>query len=107
MTGEVKDGWGEYAHTILSKLEELHADNKETKKAIDEIKLAIVKLEINKEEVNNIREWKKDVSNVWSPSHMEEAYKEIYSQKNKWTMAYGVIAAINVAWVVVMTLLKR
>ncbi len=48
-----KANWGEYAHTILSKLEELHKDNKQTQRDIAEIKLAIVKLELNKEEVTS------------------------------------------------------
>jgi hypothetical protein len=104
---KIKDGWSQYAHTILSKLEELHADNKETKKAIDEIRLAIVKLEINKEEVTTLREWKKEVVDIWSPIHMEAAQKEVYIQKGKWTMVYGIMIAINVGWIVVMALLKK
>jgi len=98
----VKNGWSEYAHTILNKLEELHADNKETKKAIDEIKLAIVKLEINKEEVVSLKEWKNQVADVWSPSHMATAQKEIYAQKAKWAVGYGVFIAAQVIWALIL-----
>jgi hypothetical protein len=101
-----KDGWSEYASSILEKLKELHADNKETKRSIDELKLAVEKLKINADEVDNLREWKKDVCEVWSATNMEEAQKEIYIQKGKWSTVYGVILAIQVAWVLIIAYVK-
>ena len=102
-----KDGWSEYANSILEKLKELHADNKETKKSIDELKLAVEKLKISSEEVDNLREWKRDVCEVWSASNMEEAQKEIYIQKGKWATVYGVILAVQVAWVLIIAYLNK
>ena len=102
-----KDGWSEYANSILEKLKELHADNKETKKSIDELKLAVEKLKISSEEVDNLREWKRDVCEVWSASNMEEAQKEIYIQKGKWSTVYGVILAVQVAWVLIIAYLNK
>ncbi len=102
-----KDGWSEYAHSILDKLKELHSDNKKTRESIDEIKIAIAKLEINSEEVKALREWKKDVSEIWSAKNMEEAQKEIYIQKGKWSVVYGVIIAINVAWILITAYWKN
>ena len=55
-----KDGWSEYAKSILDKLKELHIDNKETKRSLEELKLAVEKLKINAVEVDNLREWKRD-----------------------------------------------
>jgi hypothetical protein len=101
-----KDGWSEYAKSILDKLKELHIDNKETKRSLEELKLAVEKLKINADEVDNLREWKKDVSEVWSARNMEEAQKEIYVQKGKWSTVYGVILAINVAWVLLLAYLN-
>ena len=102
-----KDGWSEYAQSILEKLKELHSDNKETKKSIDELKLAVEKLKISSEEVDNLRDWKRDVSEIWSAKNMEEAQKEIYIQKGKWSTVYGVILAIQVAWVLVIAYLNK
>ena len=102
-----KDGWSEYASSILEKLKELHADNKETKRSIDELKIAVEKLKISSEEVDNLRDWKRDVSEVWSARNMEEAQKEIYIQKGKWSTVYGVILALQIVWVVVVAYLNK
>ena len=91
---------------ILEKLKELHIDNKKMREAIDEIKITIAKLEINSQETNALREWKKDVSDVWSASNMAEAQKQIYIQKGKWSTVYGVILAIQVAWLLVLANVK-
>ena len=90
-----KDGW---SNLILEKLRQLHECNKETRKSIDELKFAVEKLKINGEEVKALKEWKRKVSEVWSASNMDEAQKEIYLQKQKWSTVYGVIIAIQVLW---------
>lgn len=105
-TPKIQNGWSEYAHTILSKIEELHKDNKQTQKDIAEIKLAIVKLEINKDEVNSLREWKKEVCEVWSTKNMDSAHREIYIQKGKWSTVWGVMIAVNIIWGIVLAYLK-
>lgn len=104
--GTVKSGWSEYANVILDKLKELHSDHKETKKAIDELKLSVEKLKINHEEIKQLREWKKEVSEVWSASNMNDAHNEIYAQKAKWSIVYGVIIAVNVLWAVIIAVVK-
>jgi len=97
-----KDGWSEFANSVLQKLKDLHECNKETRKSIDELKFAVEKLKINGEEVKALKEWKKKVSEVWSASNMEDAQKEIYLQKQKWATVYGIIVAIQVLWAVVI-----
>ena len=57
-------------------------------------------------EVKEIKDWKKEVLDVWSPVNMKEAEKEVYIQKGKWSIVYGVIVAINVVWIVVVAALK-
>ena len=97
-----KDGWSEYATSILEKLRQLHECNKETRKSLDELKFAVEKLKINGEEVKVLKEWKKEVSEVWSASNMDDAQKEIYLQKQEWATVYGVIVAIQVLWAAII-----
>lgn len=97
-----KDGWSVLSSSILQKLKDLHECNKETKSSIDELKFAVEKLKMNGEEVKALKEWKRKVSEVWSASNMEEAQKEIYVQKQKWSTVYGIIIAIQVLWAVVI-----
>lgn len=97
-----KNGWSEFASSILQKLKDLHECNKETRKSIDELKMSVEKLKINGEEVKALKEWKKQVSEVWSASNMDDAQKEIYLQKQKWATVYGIIVAIQVLWAVVI-----
>ena len=98
-----KDKWSDL---ILEKLKQLHECNKETRKSIDEIKFAVEKLKINGEEIKSLKEWKKQVSEIWSASNMEEAQKEIYIQKQKWSTVYGIIIAIQVAWGLIVAYLN-
>jgi|TARA_R100000084_G_scaffold44641_1_gene18362 hypothetical protein len=100
------DGWSEYANSILEKLKQLHECNKETRKSLDELKFAVEKLKINGEEVKALRQWKKEVSEVWSASNMEDAQKEIYLQKQKWATVYGIIIAIQVLWAVIIAFIN-
>ena len=98
-----KDGW---SNLILEKLRQLHDCNKETRKSIDELKFAVEKLKINGEEVKALKEWKKEVSEIWSASNMDEAQKEIYIQKQKWSTVYSIIIAIQVVWGVIVAYLN-
>lgn len=99
---KVKDGWSEFSSSILQKLKDLHECNQETKKSIDSLKLSVEMLKMAEEEVRSLKQWKRDVSEVWSATNMEDAQKEIYIQKQKWSTVYGIIIAIQVLWAVVI-----
>jgi phage/plasmid-associated DNA primase len=46
-------------------------------------------------DVKEIKSWKKEVTDVWSPKNMELAEKEIYDQKNRWSKAIGILIAVE------------
>jgi hypothetical protein len=103
---DLRGGWAEYAQSILAKLKELHLEHKETKSSLDQLKMSIARLEHNQKELEDFKKWKEEVTNVWSASHMLEAQKEIYVQKGKWSVVYGVIIAVNIIWGVVLAAFK-
>jgi len=104
---DIKNGWSEFAQSVLDKLKELHDCNKETRKSVEELKFSVEKLKASNEDLKILKEWKKDVSEVWSASNMDEAQKEIYIQKGKWSTVYGIIIAIQVIWVVIVAYLNQ
>jgi len=95
-----------YAKLVFDKLKDLHSDNSELSKKVDAIQISLTKLESSKEDTESLKKYVAAVNEVWSPTQMKEAKDEIYEQKGKWSIVYGVILAINVAWIVVMALLR-
>lgn len=98
MSTEIKNNWGEYSQLVLSKLEELHNDNKEIKKSIELVNERITKLESSQKDLKNLEIWKDQVTETWSPRQMKEAKDEVYKQKEKWTGAWFVFVTIQVLW---------
>lgn len=96
------EGWAQYAHALLTRMEELHKDNKEIRNSIDEIKLAITRLEINGRDTKNLTKWKEDVTEVWSVTQMKEVKDEVYDQKTKWMVGYGVFIAAQIIWAIIL-----
>lgn len=78
---------------------EMNANFKEINNTLSDFKTTI-------KEVKEIKDWKKEVYDVWSPTNMSKAEKEIYIQKGKWSVVYGVIIATQVLWAIIITLLK-
>ncbi len=107
MAGENK---GLNAELVLSKLNDLKRSQenivKEMTSNFKEINNTLSDFKTTMKEVKEIKDWKKEVSDVWSPINMKDAEKEIYIQKGKWSIVYGVIVAINVIWIVVVSALK-
>jgi arginine deiminase len=105
----------EYHDLILNLLEENSNEVKQLKKDINK-ELSDLRADVNKqcieikEEIHDLksakhlikehREWKKEVTDVWSPPQMKESKDEIYLQKNKWMVGYGVFVAVQVAWII-------
>ena len=57
---------------------------------------------LHRNDIMDSKEWKAKVIEVWSTSQMKEAKDEIYEQKTKWTISYGVFIAAQIIWVVIL-----
>ena len=73
---------------------------KEQGKDISDIKEDIAELKAAKHVIKEHKEWKRDVTDVWSPPQMKESKNEIYTQKGKWSIGYGVFVTVQVLWVI-------
>ena len=73
---------------------------KEQGKDISDIKEDIAELKTAKHVIKEHKEWKREVTDVWSPPQMKESKDEVYSQKSKWSIGYGVFVTVQVLWVI-------
>lgn len=98
------NGWTEYGRLVLNKLEEQDTLLKEMRKDFDmkfkEINDTLNKFKSTEKDVEELKEWKAKVTEVWSTSQMKEAKDEIYEQKNKWLIVVGIGIAVQVLWAV-------
>lgn len=101
-----KSGWSEYGRLVLKELERLNNGQDELKRDLDEklqaINTKITEIKNTEKEVEDIKEWKKEVIDVWSVNQMKEAKDELYNQKNKWTKVLGAVIAINIIFMLFM-----
>lgn len=67
----------EYNELILDLL-------KDQGKDISEIKDDVAELKAARHIIKEHKEWKRDVTDVWSPPQMKEAKNEVYIQKGSW-----------------------
>lgn len=98
----LQNGWSEYGHLVLSKLEELQGEHKEIRKSLDLIHSRLTTLEASQEKIKSLETWRDSVTETWSAKQMKEAKDEIYDQKTKWTVGYGVFIAAQVIWAFIL-----
>jgi hypothetical protein len=83
----------EYNDLILDLLKEQGKDVSDIKEDIAELKTA-------RHVIKEHKEWKREVTDVWSPPQMKESKDEVYTQKGKWMIGYGVFLTVQVLWVI-------
>ena len=97
-----KNGWTEYSHLVLNKLDELHNDYKDIKRSLDVINERLTKLESSQKDTEELQQWQKNVTDAWSPTQMKEAKDELYKQKEKWTGAWFIFIGMQMAWAAIV-----
>jgi hypothetical protein len=97
---ESKDTWGEYSKLVLRELERLNESHEKMRTdfydKLDEMNLKLNDVKNIEKSLSANSAWIDKVSDVWSPSQMLEAKKEIYRQKNILNTAIGIIAFIQI-----------
>jgi hypothetical protein len=86
---------------------ELSDFKKELHEECGEIKQELSSLKAAKQILIDQKKWRDKVTDVWSPPQMKESKDEIYSQKTKWSVGYGVFIAVQAAWVLYTYLSKK
>ena len=89
----------EYNDLILDLLKEQGKDISDIKEDIAELKMA-------KHVIKEHKEWKREVTDVWSPKNMDSAHKEIYIQKAQWSKTIGILIGVELVVGVIIFFLK-
>ena len=109
-----KNGWSEYGRLVLKELERLNEGQDKLREDFDkqfrELNNKITQTTNNYEnasqDLNNLKEWKDKVTEVWSVSQMKQSKDEVYEQKNKWQRVVGIVIAVQIIFGVVIALTK-
>jgi chromosome segregation ATPase len=95
-----KNGWSEYGRLVLKELERLNDGQDKLKEEIDkkfqELNEKMTEFKNTEKEVDELKEWKEKVQEVWSSSQMKQAKDEIYKQKNQWAKVTGIIIVVQI-----------
>lgn len=95
-----QNGWSEYGRLVLNELQRLNEGQEAMKKDLDakftELNLKISEFNSLEREVNELKEWKKNVIEVWSVSQMKQSKDEIYKQKGYYQKVIGVIITVQI-----------
>lgn len=95
-----KNGWSEYGRLVLKELERLNDGQDKLKDEIDkkfqELNEKMSEFKNTEKEVDELKEWKEKVQEVWSASQMKSAMDEIYKQKNQWAKVAGIIIVVQI-----------
>ena len=90
----------EYNELILDLL-------KEQGKDISDIKEDVAELKTAKHVIKEHKDWKRDVTDVWSPPQMKEAKDEVYIQKGQWTKTIGILIGIELVVGVILFFVNK
>jgi|TARA_R100000908_G_scaffold64851_1_gene50302 DNA repair exonuclease SbcCD ATPase subunit len=95
-----KNGWSEYGRLVLKELERLNEGQDKLKDEIDkkfqELNEKMSEFKNTEKDVDEIKEWKENVQEVWSATQMKQAKAEIYKQKNQWAKVTGIIIVVQI-----------
>lgn len=94
---EHKNGWNEYSRLVLAELEKLNNSVEEISDDITELRQEITKIKSIKYDITDIKEWRKDLSEVVSPTQLKEVRKDVDKLKTFKTVS-------TTAWVIVQIL---
>ena len=103
---ENQNGWNEWSRHILKELERLNENYEGLRVMNEEIKVELSKASSVREEVLELKNWKKEVDEVSSPTQLKELVDEVRSLKTFKTMAITVWAVVQFLTAIAFGLIK-
>ncbi len=101
-----KNGWSEYGRLVLNELERLNDGQEKLRedfeKKLNEINERVSEFKSVEKDITEMKKWKENVTEVWSPSQMKQSKDEIYEQKNKWSKVVGIVLAIQIIFSLIL-----
>jgi septation ring formation regulator EzrA len=98
---ENKNGWNEYSRLVLAELENLNTKFQHLSEELTEARQDIIKngtqIKRVQDEIKELKEWRKDVSEIVSPTQLKEVRRDVDKLKTFKTIS-------TTAWVIVQIL---
>jgi prefoldin subunit 5 len=107
MIEDKQNGWNEYSRLVLAELEKLNVNVSALSKDIDYLKEEITKIKSLKYSVEDLKEWRKDISEVASPTQLKELTNDVQSLKTFKTVAVTVWAVVQIGFGICIAFFKR
>jgi hypothetical protein len=103
--------FGKYQELILDLLErnsnEIKDFKKDISKQLNDLQKDVTELNQSRHVIKEHKDWKKEVTDVWSPKNMETAHKEIYIQKSAWSKTIGILIGVELVVGIIIFFLKK
>ena len=107
MNEDKQNGWNEYSRLVLAELEKLNNNVSALSKDIDTLKEDMTKIKSLKYSVDDLKEWRKDISEVASPTQLKELTDEVQSLKTFKTVAVTIWAVVQIGFGLFIAFFKR
>ncbi len=104
---EKQNGWNEYSRLVLAELEKLNQNVGDLSKDIDHLKEEMTKIKSLKYGVDDLKEWRKDISEVTSPTQLKELTTEVQSLKTFKTMAITIWGVVQIGFAIFIAFFKK
>ena len=106
MTGENKNGWGEYSRMVLKELETLARGIDSLRVEIQGLKQELAELKAKEDKVKELSAWKERIDEVASPTQLKEMQDMVKRHELFKTKAITMFAVVQIMMAGIMTLLK-
>lgn len=101
MEDKNQNGWNEYSKLVLKELERLN-DNYESLKE----EMEMLREVVGKNDTGDLKKWKNNIDEVFSPSQMKDLREEVDSLKSFKTTAITIFAVIQFLMALLVALSK-
>ena len=90
-----ENGWNEYSKLVLKELETLAESIQTLTLELQEVRKDILRLEAKESKVDELKQWKDRVDEVFSPTQMKGVYDQVQKHEQFKTKAITVFAVIQ------------
>lgn len=101
-----QNNWNEYSKLVLKELETLAVGISNLSNEIQELKREIALIKDREDKVEKIQEWKDKVSEIVSPSQLNDMVKEVKELKDFKTKAITIFAVVQAIMAIAMAIVN-
>ncbi len=101
-----QNGWNEWSKHVLNELKRLNDGQDTIRQEIYIIRGGMTKVSVIENQIGEIRDWKRDVSNVCSPHQLEELVKKVDELQAFKIRAITLFAIVQIAFGLVLAFVK-